>query len=87
MIIDFDPTYRFPCGFPGFLLRSRVGSSFPFASPNLSRLALALVEGSLVDSSSGGRAKTRMARIRVSPSKPGTGKMKLSKVYIQTKDT
>jgi hypothetical protein len=33
--IDFDPTYRFPHGFPGFLLWSRVGSCFLFANPSL----------------------------------------------------
>jgi hypothetical protein len=76
VIIDFDPTYSVP-----FLVAFRLPAQI------FQALALALVEGSLVDSSSGGRAKTRMARIRVSPSKPGTGKMKLSKVYIQTKDT
>jgi hypothetical protein len=32
---DFDPAHRFPRGLPGFLRRSRVGSRFPLASPNL----------------------------------------------------
>jgi hypothetical protein len=50
-------------------------------------LALALVEGSLVGSSPGGRAKTGMARIRMSPSKPRMREIKLSKPSIQTKET
>jgi hypothetical protein len=50
-------------------------------------LALGLMEGSLADSSLGGRAETRMAGIRTSPSKPGTGEVKLSKACIQTNKT
>jgi hypothetical protein len=48
--------------------------------------ALALVEGSLVDSSLGGQAKTRMVGIGMSPSKPGMGEMKLSNACIQIKE-
>jgi hypothetical protein len=47
-------------------------------------LALAPVEGSLADLSPGGRAKTRMARIRTSTLKSGMGEIKMSKAYIQT---
>jgi hypothetical protein len=48
--------------------------------------ALAPTEGSLIDSSLGGQAKTGMAKIRISPSKRGTREMKLSKACIQTKE-
>jgi hypothetical protein len=50
-------------------------------------LALILAEGSLIGSSLRGRVKTEMARIGTSPSKLRTGEIKLSKVYIQTKET
>jgi hypothetical protein len=50
-------------------------------------LALALAEGSPVDLSPGGQAKTGIAGIRISPSKPGMGEMKLSNACIQTKET
>jgi hypothetical protein len=50
-------------------------------------LALAPVEGTLIDSSPGGRAETGIAGIRMSLWKPGTGEMKLSKAWIQTKET
>jgi hypothetical protein len=45
-------------------------------------LASALAEGSLLDSSLGGRAKTGMVRTGMSPSKTGMGEMKLSKACI-----
>jgi hypothetical protein len=50
-------------------------------------LALVLAEGSLIDSLPGGRAKTEMARIRMSLSKPKMGEMKLTKACVQTKET
>jgi hypothetical protein len=45
-------------------------------------LALALVDGSLIDSSSGDRAEIEMVKIRISPSNLGTGEMKLSNACI-----
>jgi hypothetical protein len=45
-------------------------------------LALAPVEESLMDSPLGSRAEIGMAGIRMSPSKPGRGEMKLSKASI-----
>jgi hypothetical protein len=87
MFIDFDPTSRSPNGSPGFLLRRWVGSCFPFADRVFKALALTLAEGSLVDSSPGDWPETGMAGIRMSPSKPGMGEMKLSKACIQTRET
>jgi hypothetical protein len=46
-------------------------------------LALALAEGSLMDSPLGGQAKIGMVGIEMSPSKLGMGEMKLSKACIQ----
>jgi hypothetical protein len=42
------------------------------------------VVGSLTNSLLGGRAKTGMTRIRMSPWKLGMGEIKLSKACIQT---
>jgi hypothetical protein len=50
-------------------------------------LALAPVEGSLTDSSLGGRAKIGTTGIGMSLSKLGTGEIKLSKACIQIKET
>jgi hypothetical protein len=50
-------------------------------------ITLASTDGSLIGSSPGGRFKIGMAGIRISPSKPGMGEMKLSNAYIQTKET
>jgi hypothetical protein len=33
--INFDPASKFPHGFPGSFLGSRVGGGFPLASPSL----------------------------------------------------
>jgi hypothetical protein len=58
--------------------------SFRLLARVFEALALAPVEGSLMDSSLGGQVKTRMAEIRTSPLKPRMGEIKLSKAYIQT---
>jgi hypothetical protein len=47
-------------------------------------LALALVEGSLTDSSPGGWVEIGMVRIRMSLLMPGMGAIKLPNAYIQT---
>jgi hypothetical protein len=82
--VNLDSARRFPCGFLGFLLRSRVGSCFRLPTQVFDALALAPAVGSLLDSPPGGRAKTGTIEIRMSPSKLGMGEMKLSKTYIQT---
>jgi hypothetical protein len=46
-------------------------------------LALALVKGSVTDSSPGGQAEIRMAGIGTLPSKMRMGEMKISMAYIQ----
>jgi hypothetical protein len=51
------------------------------------RLALAPLEGPLMGSSPGDRAKTGTAGIGMSPLKLRTGEIKLSKACIQTKET
>jgi hypothetical protein len=58
--------------------------AFCLAAQLLNVPALASVEGSLSASPPGGRAETRIAGIRMSPSKLGMGEMKLSKAWIQT---
>jgi hypothetical protein len=63
---------------------SWVGSGLPLASSSLGGLAPTPMEGSFVDSSPGGRAKTGMTGIGMSPSKLGMGEMKLSKSRVQT---
>jgi hypothetical protein len=45
---------------------------------------LTSADGSLTDSQLGDRAETGTAGIRMSPSNPGMGEMKLSSAYIQT---
>jgi hypothetical protein len=61
-----------------FYLPARVFEALALA------LALALVEGSLTDSSPRGRVKIRMTGIRMSPLMLGIGAIKLPKAYIQT---
>jgi hypothetical protein len=58
--------------------------AFCLAAQLLNVLALASVEGSLSASPPRGWAETGIAGIRMSPSKPGMGEMKLSKAWIQT---
>jgi hypothetical protein len=50
-------------------------------------MALAPAEGSLTDSSPGGRAETKMVRIGISSLKLRMGEMKLSNAFIQIEET
>jgi hypothetical protein len=61
-----------------------MASAFQLLGRVFEALALALMEGSLVGSSLGGRAETRMTGIGMSPPKPGMREINLSKAYIQT---
>jgi hypothetical protein len=65
----------------------RLAGTFRLPARVFKVLPLAPVEGSFVDSSLGGQAEIGMAGIGISPSKLGTGKMKLSNACIQTKGT
>jgi hypothetical protein len=61
-----------------------MASAFQLLGRVFEALALALMDGSLVGSSLGGRAETRMTGIGMSPPKPGMREINLSKAYIQT---
>jgi hypothetical protein len=82
--INFDPVSGFPHGFLGFFRGVELAVAFHLPAQVLRALAPAPTEGSLIDSSSGGRAETGMVGIEMSPSKPAMGEMKLSKACIQT---
>jgi hypothetical protein len=77
----------FPMVFLAFFRGVWLAVAFHLPSRAFKVLALAPTEGSLVDSSLGGRAETGMARIEISLSNLGTGEMKLSNACIQTKET
>jgi hypothetical protein len=81
--INFDPASRFPRGFPAFFWEVGFTVAFYLPAQVFRALAPALADGSLVDSLPGGRAKTGIAEIGISPSKPGTGEMRLSNGCIQ----
>jgi hypothetical protein len=85
-LIDFDPTSRSSHGFPSFLLGVRLAVALRLPARGFRALAPAPVEGSLVDSSPGGWAETKMAKIGISLSKLGTREIKLSNAYIQTNE-
>jgi hypothetical protein len=85
-LIDFDPTSRSSRGFPSFLLGVGLAVALCLPARGFRALAPALVEGSLVDSSLGGRVETEMAKIGISLSKLGTREIKLSNAYIQTNE-
>jgi hypothetical protein len=72
----------FPAFFGGFGLKV----TFYMPAQVFKMLALAPMEGSLIDSSPGGRAEIGIAEIGISPLKLGTEEMKLSKTCIQTKE-
>jgi hypothetical protein len=80
------PLEDFPAAFLAFFWG--VGLAVAFCLPTwvLEASTLAPVDGSLVDSPLGDRAKTRMARIRMSPSNPEIGEIKLTKACIQTNE-
>jgi hypothetical protein len=80
------PLVDFPLVFIAFF--GGVGRAVTFCLPAwaFKVLALALTEGPLIDSSPRGWAKTRMAGIEISPSKLGSGEMKLSNACIQTEE-
>jgi hypothetical protein len=78
------PSADFPVAFLAFFEGVELAVAFHLPAQALRALAPALTEGSLIDSSSGGRAETGMVGIEMSPSKPGMGEMKLSKACIQT---
>jgi hypothetical protein len=80
------PPVDFPVVFLALFWGVRLPMAFYLPARVFRVLAPALVKGPLVDSLPEGRAKTRIARIRMSPLKPGTGEMKLSNVCIQTKE-
>jgi hypothetical protein len=61
-----------------------MASAFRLLGRVFEALALALMEGSLMGSSLGGWAETRMTGIGMSPPKPGMREINLSKAYIQT---
>jgi hypothetical protein len=83
-LILIPPTDQ-PVGFLAFF--RGVGLVVAFHLPTRVFRVLDPVEGTHIDSSPGGRAETGMAGIRMSLWKPGTGEMKLSKAWIQTKET
>jgi hypothetical protein len=65
----------------------RLALAFCLPAQVFRALAPTLAEGSLVDSSPGGRAEIRIAEIGISTSKLGMEEMKLSNACIQTKET
>jgi hypothetical protein len=76
------PLEDFPVAFFTFFRGVRLAVAFHLPARVLEALALALTDGSLVDSPPGHRAKIGIAGIGMSPSNPGMGEIKLSKAYI-----
>jgi hypothetical protein len=76
----------FPMTFLAFFGGVRLVVGFHLPARVFEALALAPVDGSLTDSSPGGQAENGTAGIRISPSKPVMGEIKLSKACIQTKE-
>jgi hypothetical protein len=78
------PPEDFPITFLVFFWGVRLAVAFCLPSQVLDVPALAPAEGSLSASPLEGWAKTRMAGIGISPSKPRMGEIKLCRAYIQT---
>jgi hypothetical protein len=65
----------------------RLAVAFCLPTWDFKELALTSTEGSLIGSLPGGQTETWTTEIRMSPLKPGTREIKLSKACIQTKET
>jgi hypothetical protein len=76
------PLDGFPVAFLAFFWGVGLAVAFHLPAQVFDAPALALADGSLVDSSHGDRIETRIAGKGMSPSNPGMGEIKLSKAYI-----
>jgi hypothetical protein len=83
MFVYLNSVSRFAHGLLGFLLGVGLAIALCFPTRVLGTLALASTYGSLTNSLLGHRAEIGIARIGMSPSNPGMGKIKLSSACIQ----